>query len=208
MEKLRHLGFFQEAERETQTALQIHSHFSRVQLADIDMPCTNYSCRSLHSLRAKAGTVTWEAVSKLTFWVQLFPLNVTGLRCVWGKKIIESMWCSHCWCGGNSPTEQYTFSLVTASVCAACSQVQGKQGPLSPLSVEEVTLSISYSSSNLLFLWDKRDKINKWMHLFYLFSVWKESWLFWQKHNPCRKRELTFSEELHLVQAVSPNFLV
>lgn len=86
MEKLRHLGFFQEAERETQTALQIHSHFSRVQLADIDVPCTNYSCRSLHSLRAKAGTVTWEAVSKLTFWVQLFPLNVTGLRCVWGKK--------------------------------------------------------------------------------------------------------------------------
>lgn len=80
MEKLRHLGFFQEAERETQTALQIHSHFSRVRLADIDVPCTNYSCRSLHSLRAKAGTVTWEVVSKLRFWIQLFPL--TSLACI------------------------------------------------------------------------------------------------------------------------------
>lgn len=94
--------------------------------------CTGPSSRASPSLReSRAGTVTREAASSLRAWLQPFP--VPSLACLGSgmkkKKISKSMWCSHCWCGENSPTAQYTFFLAAASVCTAGSLVQGKQGP-------------------------------------------------------------------------------
>lgn len=66
------------------------SHFSWAPLADTDMPRTALQVPA--SLReSKAGTLTWEAASKLTVWLQLFPL--TSLACLLSgvKRKMESM---------------------------------------------------------------------------------------------------------------------
>ena len=66
------------------------SHFSRAPLADTDMPRTTLQVPA--SLReSKAGSLTWEAASNLTVWLQLFPLASLARLLSGVKKKIEGI---------------------------------------------------------------------------------------------------------------------